>query len=94
MEALELIEGMLDRPTPPITAAPPGSLPTARILARSWADPLNCVDDYTDSSSHCYSLQTTVAKCVSRLDGAEAKPNNGPFVGCFCEPVIYSELVE
>jgi len=89
-----ILKVVFDAPTPPITEAPPTPLPTAPLVARSWADPQDCVDDYKDSSSHCYSLQTTVEKCASRLDGAEAKPDNGPFARCFCEPVIYSELVE
>ncbi|PKS05413.1 hypothetical protein jhhlp_008789 [Lomentospora prolificans] len=64
------------------------------VVPRSWADPSNCVDDYSDTSSHCASLQTAVNSCVGVLDNGQVNLDDDRFVNCFCVPDIYTGLVE
>ncbi|VUC27292.1 unnamed protein product [Clonostachys rosea] len=86
---------------PEITPAPVPILQVTGLHARDWAQPSNCVDEFSAEPTGCSSLKSMVADCKSRggLSGDDIPAqsmlvNQTLFTGCFCQQDLLSHVVE
>ncbi|KAK7216450.1 hypothetical protein V2G26_004453 [Clonostachys chloroleuca] len=86
---------------PNITPAPVPILHITGLQARDWAQPSNCVDEFSAEPTGCSSLKSIVADCKSRggLNGDDIPSqsmlvNQTSFTGCFCQQDLLSHIVE
>jgi len=93
--AFPLETGAPSRPhaaPPSITGGPSPEASRKLLAARSWADPSNCVDEYTETATNCAALQSAVNSCVGVLDNGQVALEDDRFVNCFCTTDIYVGL--